>query len=126
MDQQLAENLVFEEHFACFRPVGEVTLDQAAEMINEAIKLCVDQAVRGLLVNITALTGFGSPSLTARFNFITKWSATNGGRVAMAMIAPPEMIDHEKIGNTIASNRGMRSNVFPTESEAISWLLSQL
>ena len=126
MYPQLPENLEFDEHYACFRPVGEVSLQYTVEKIDEVLSICIDRQVEALMVNITALDGFSSPSLTDRFTFISKWSATNKGRVIFAMVAPAEMIDREKIGVTMARNRGMRSDVFAAETEAIAWILQQL
>ncbi len=40
------------------------------------------------------------------------------------MVAPPEMITPDKIGITIAANRGLRSEIFTTEAEASEWLRS--
>jgi hypothetical protein len=38
------------------------------------------------------------------------------------MVARAEMIHPHKFGVTVARNRGLVSNIFPTESEARAWL----
>ena len=40
----------------------------------------------------------------------------------VAIVAPPEMIDPEKIGVTVATNIGFVSEVFTSEEEALTWL----
>ena len=126
MESQLPEYFVLDEHYARYRPVGDSTLSATVEAIDRTIEFCRLTGVNGLLIDITAVTGFPPPSTTERFHFITKWSATARGQVVISMLAPPEMIDQDKIGITMASNRGLTSEVFPTEPEAIAWLLRQL
>ncbi|MEQ1641921.1 MAG: hypothetical protein ABL959_00585 [Pyrinomonadaceae bacterium] len=114
--------LSIEERHASFRPVGEYSFDATVKMIDAAIEYCRTNAIRGLLVDITAVTGFPTPSTAERFQFATQWSATAAGRVALAMIAPPEMIDPDKIGVTMANNRGFLCEVFTNEEDAVRWL----
>ncbi len=114
--------LSIEERHAAFRPVGEYSFDATVKMIDAAIEYCRANAIRALLVDITRVTGFPPPSTAERFQFATQWSATAGGRLTIAMIAPPEMIDPDKIGVTMANNRGLKSEVFTNEQDAVRWL----
>ncbi|MGE3467221.1 MAG: hypothetical protein AB7J13_09835 [Pyrinomonadaceae bacterium] len=114
--------LSIEESHAVYRPVGEYSFDATVEMIDAAIAYCRASSIRALLVDITQVTGFPPPSTAERFHFVTQWSATAGGRLTIAMIAPPEMIDPEKIGVTMAKNRGLKSEVFTNEQDAVRWL----
>ena len=117
------EYFSIEAGYAAFRPKGQFTFDEAVAKVDEAIAVCRDNDIRGLLVDVTGMTGFSPPSTTERFRFATKWAATARGRVVLSMIAPAEMIDRDKIGITMATNRGLATEVFTAESEAVNWLL---
>lgn len=84
------------------------------------------EGIGALLVDITGMTGFPPPSTTERFVFATRWAATAGGKVIASFLSRPELIDPEKIGMTMANNRGLRANVFTEEFDAVAWLLSEL
>jgi hypothetical protein len=38
------------------------------------------------------------------------------------MVAPPELIDPQKFGVTVAANHSMEGNVFVLEADAVAWL----
>ena len=118
--------LSVDERYASYRPLGEVTLDEAAALIDGAIGFCRRNDIAGLLLDITGLTGFPSPSTTDRYLFTRQWAETARGRVMVSMVAPAEIIDPEKIGITMAGNRGLKGEVFTSESDAVSWLLGAL
>lgn len=105
-----------------FRPVGEVSLGAGVELVTQAILFTHSQNIRELLVNVTGLTGFDSPSIVDRFLFIKRWAHAAKGRIRVAMVARPEMIDQRKFGVTVAANRGLVADVFTTEEEAVGWL----
>lgn len=117
------EYFSIEAGYAAFRPKGQFTFKQAVRAVDEAVAFCRDNDIRGLLVDITGMTGFPSPTTSERFQFATKWASTAGGTVILSMVAPPEMIDYEKIGITVATNRGLTAEVFTAEADAISWLV---
>ena len=73
-------------------------------------------------MNVTDYHGYAIPNLSDRFFFISKWAETAAGRVALAIVAPPEVILQDKFGVTIATNRGLLSDVFTDEAEALEWL----
>lgn len=120
------QHLTNETDFACYRPVGDVTLSVAAEMVDEAIRYCRENVIRGILIDITSLTGFEPPSTLDRFAIVTKWVEAAGGRVVVSMVAPAAIIDREKFGVTVGSNRGFSLEIFPCEIEARAWLTKQL
>ncbi len=116
------ENFSVEDGYVCFRPVGEFTLEAITRSIDEAIAHCGSNGMRDLLVDVREVTGFSPPTIAERFNFISQWAATSGGRVRLVVVARPEMVLEDKFGVTIASNRGMISNVFTEYDEAVEWL----
>ena len=75
-----------------------------------------------MVVNVTELTGFASPSVVNRYSSIKQWARTARGRVRLALVARPEHIDPEKFGVTVAVNHGLDANVFVSEANAIGWL----
>jgi hypothetical protein len=104
------------------RPSGSVSLDQAVEMIDAALRDARTRGLREVVVNVTGLTGFASPSVVTRYSFIQQWANTTDWRVRLALVARPEHIDPEKFGVLVAANRGWDANVFVTEADAIVWL----
>lgn len=121
---ELPNGFSFHDGLARFSLRAELTLDEAVERVNDAIRYCRQNKISGVLIDITQLTGFDSPSLVDRFWFVSKWAETAAGRVAMAMVTRPELIAPDKIGITIAENRGFHANVFTDVEEAGQWLRS--
>lgn len=125
MENPPPEFLLVTDQYATYRPVVETTFTEAIELIDAAIRYCRQSGIGRLLVDITRLTGFPPPSTTERFTFAKMWAETAGGALVMSMIAPSDMIDPDKIGVTMAANRGLTGNVSTDEAEAIKWLLAQ-
>jgi hypothetical protein len=105
-----------------FRPVKILSLDAAANLINEGLAFAQQQGLRSILVNSQALYGFDPPSILARYFFCLKWADTVGGAVRFAMVARPEMIDPNRFGVIVARTRGAVADVFASEVEAEAWL----
>ena len=119
----VAAALHFAEGHAIYRLVGELTLPAAVAAVAEAIDLCDQRQVKRLLVDGTALTGVPSPSMIDRYEIVTQWASVAKGRVKIAFVPRPEMLDPTKFGITVASNRGLQINAFTSEAEALTWLL---
>jgi hypothetical protein len=100
--------------YGLYRLAGEHTFDDTIDGIDTALSYCCDQEVERLLVDISEVTGFPPPTVAQRFEFATRWAATAAGRVKLAIIAPESLIDPEKIGTTMANNRGLVSDAFTT------------
>ncbi len=107
---------------AFYRPVGAVSLGKAVDLVSTALAYTREQGASELLVNISGLSGFASPSLANRYFLVEKWAAKAAGRVRLALVARAEMIDPYKFGVTTAANRGFASDIFTTEAEALAWL----
>ena len=105
-----------------FRPSGSVSLDQGVKLIDAALRVACTRGLREVVVNVTGLTGFASPSVVNRYSFIKQWARIARGRVRLALVARPEHIDPEKFGVTVAANHGLDANVFVSEADAIVWL----
>ncbi|MCX6899993.1 MAG: hypothetical protein NT105_15010 [Verrucomicrobia bacterium] len=107
-----------------FRPSGQVSLDQMAQLVASAIALAREQHVRKLLAVTCGLTGFKSPDTFDRYYFIHKWAEASDHGVRVALVALPEMIDPQKFGVLVASNIGFIADIFASEAEALAWLQS--
>jgi hypothetical protein len=107
---------------AVYRPRGSVSFDEAVSLVRDAIQIACDNGVSSFLCNIVELTGFKSPDTFQRYFAAVEFAASAAGFVRMAMVARPEIIDPHKFGVTVAGNRGLVSNIFTSEDEAIAWL----
>src|SRR3954463_7678096 len=105
-----------------FAPQFQLSLERAVLLIFDAIAYCRFHEHRRLLLNIKGLTGFRVPTLAERYWFVNEWAVAGGSKVVLAMVAPEELIDPEKIGVTMAYNAGMLANVFLDDNEALAWL----
>jgi hypothetical protein len=114
------------EDYASYRPAGEVTLPKAIELLGKAVTFASGKRIGKLLVDTTRLTGFKPPTMADRFDMGTQLAQVPGAlRVKVAVVARAELIHPEKFGVTVATNRGMRVNVFASEAEALQWLLDE-
>ena len=107
-----------------YRPVAKVTLEQAVQLVTAAINHAREQQQRNLLLDLTGLTGFESPSLGRRYFFIEEWARAARAYVRVAMVTRPEMIDPQKFGITVAANNSQTFDVFASKNEALAWLRS--
>ena len=108
---------------SCFCPVGEVSFAEAVNLVSEAMRLACDQGVEKLLVDITGLTGFDSPTTLPRFFAAERLAAEATLPIKCVMVCRPEFLRPDRYAVMIARNRGLLCNVFATESEALDWLL---
>ena len=121
---RLPEYFELTDTYVCYRPVLETTLEEGIDLIDRAISYCRDNDIGCLLLDIRGLTGFPSPSVTDRFWLASQWAETARGRVVVSILAPAEMCLPDKIGITVATNRGLLCDVFEKEDEAVNWLRS--
>ena len=120
------ENFSLEENFARYARQGNATLETAVEMISRAIEFARQNAIPGLLIDVRALHGFPHPSVVERYWFVREWSTRAKGKVVLALVQRPEMIDVDQIGVTMASNAGLTANVFDNDADARQWLLANI
>jgi hypothetical protein len=113
---------ILEGRHGLYRPVGSFSFDEAVARVRAAIAVACSNQVGDLLVDTTALTGFPSPDTFQRFLAAVEWADEARGRLRLAMVARAEMIDPQKFGVTVVSNRGLVSNIFTTAAEARAWL----
>ena len=114
---------ILEDH-AVFRPTGQVSLEQAVDMITSALVFAREQHIKKLLAVTTGATGFKPPCLSDRYFIVRKWANAAQRKICVAVVARPEMIDFENIGVIAGQNVGLRCNVFASEEDAMVWLKS--
>jgi len=120
-------NFEIQKGYAVFRPTGQFSVAQAVQLVTEGIDFARSLDVRKLLVDTTNLTGFEPPGVVLRYFLINEWARAAGGRVKVAILTRPDMIDSEKvdprkIGITVAAEIGFTADVFTTEEDALNWL----
>lgn len=126
ISEQPPEFFASTDNYGIYQPRCHLAKDEAVELVDHAVLYCRENGIEGLVVDITQATGLPTPSISDVFWFITRWAETSMGEVTIAMVAPPEMITPDKIGITIAANRGLKSQIFTKESDAREWLRSEL
>lgn len=105
-----------------FRPVGNVTFEQAVDTVADAMRHARERGLVDLLVSTHGLTGFQPPSTFARYALAVKWAEATAGTLRVALVTRPELIDPQKIGVLMAQNRGVTGDVFEHEADALGWL----
>jgi len=108
-----------------FSPTGEYSLVEAEALIADAISACRDRGIGRLLVDATGMTGVPIPTLVERFLIAEEWAQASGGMVVVALVVPAEYIHPRKFGVSVATDRGMVTDVFTSEADALGWLADQ-
>jgi hypothetical protein len=116
------DGLILDQGRAIYRPLGNVSFDDAAALVRGAITAARSQQIAELLVDTTALYGFASPDTFQRFIAVVDWAHAAEGCLRLAMVARAELIDPQKFGVTVGLNRNLVNNIFSTEAEARAWL----
>jgi hypothetical protein len=101
---------------------GVVSFDETVALVRAAIVAARENRARELLVDTRELVGFDSPATFQRFLAAVNWAEAANASLRLAMVARAELIDPDKFGVIVAANRGLVSNIFPTEAEARAWL----
>ena len=112
---------IMEDH-AVFRPFGQVSLQQAVQLVTSAIAFAREHHVPKLLVVTSGLTGFEPPSVITHYFCAKEWAEASRGAVRVALVARPEMTDPLKFDVMVAANNGLIGDVFTSEDEALAWL----
>jgi hypothetical protein len=107
-----------------YGPEGLVTLVEAVELVTCAITYCRDQGIRMLLMDVTRLYGHAVPTLVDRFWMAQDWAQASQGVVTVALVALPEHIDPGRFGVKVATDCGLKGDVFTSVAAAEAWLLA--
>ncbi len=113
-----------QETHSSYRLVDQCSLDKAVARICGVISYARHQGLRRLLVDTTRWTGHPRLNTLERYDMAAAFSQASRAVVKLAMVTRPELIDTEKFGVTVATNRGMTVDVFDSETAALAWLLA--
>ncbi len=119
---QSSDPFVIDGDIAIWRPRATLSLERVIELVRTGIDSARARGMRRLLIDLTALDGFASPSIPARHQFARAWAEAAGGALRIAFLAKPEMIDPQKFGVMVGRNFGADANVFASEADALEWL----
>jgi len=121
---QTLASLEFHDGLCTFRPQGQYSLVDAADLVSRAIAHCRRHGVDKLLVDATGLVGLPIPTLVDRFLMVEDWAEEAKGTVVVAMVVHPEYIHPRKFGVKVAAHFGLICDVYASEASATKWLLS--
>jgi hypothetical protein len=110
--------------YACYHPVAQVSVQQAINLISIAIGYARSVDISLLLIDTTGLTGFDPPTTPERFILGGQFARAAQRAVKVAFVARPELIDPNRFGLNVARKRGLVSEVFTAEADALAWLLA--
>ncbi len=110
------------ESFATFRLGNVHAFHETEQLLVGAIVQARERGETELIVDITGLTGFAPPTLSARHSLARTWAAASQGQVRLAVVARSAFVDPQKFGVVAAANFGLHGDVFVTEAEAVAWL----
>jgi len=111
--------------YAVFRM--EPSHDQVAvvQAVTAAIAAARAEGARKLLVDLRATDGMVPPTLAQRDMLVTMWARAAAGEVVVAVVAPPSLLDAERVGEMIAAAAGMLAEGFDDMDAARAWLRRQ-
>lgn len=107
---------------ARFRLAGGYTMEDGVRQITDAIVRTRESGFDKLLVDILAITGVEPPSVDARYWIVGEWAKAGRSDVRVALVAPAELLDPDRIGTIIGRNAGFICKAFETGPEALAWL----
>ena len=108
-----------------FRLEGEFRLDPAVRLIADAIRVARDGGLSKLMVVTSGLIGLGPLGVAERLRRVREWAEATQGRIALAMVTHPQLIDLERFGVVAAAGFGLQGNVFTSEGPALARLEEQ-
>jgi L-ribulose-5-phosphate 3-epimerase UlaE len=109
-------------HRGYYRPHGKVTLPEAISLLIAGTQHARSLGLRELLLDGNGLSAYEPPSILDRYQFITTLADIAAGAMRIAIVLPEEVLDPQRFGTLVATNRGLVSNVFTSEETALAWL----
>ncbi len=116
------EGLRIEGKRAVYRLSGTLLPDFAADCVTQALEICRVEGVRELVADLGDVTPSEEVGLGSRAFYIREWFKASEGKVRLAVVVKPELLDPKKFGETFAQSIGMQARAFVTVAEAVAWL----
>jgi hypothetical protein len=107
---------------AYFRPVARVSFERGVDLIGRAIRSALEMGLTDIVVNTTGITGYTLEGVFSRYAYAIMLAKSAGSKLRVASILPSEHFDPQRIGTVMARNRGVDSEVFVSEADALKWL----
>jgi hypothetical protein len=102
------------------RFLGSFEVDRFNRQFKTAAAACRERKVSLLLLDCTGLRGVLTTS--DRYG-IGEYAAAEEGELKVAVLGTRVLVDPRKFGSLVASNRGLRNDVFTDREAALAWLL---
>lgn len=109
--------------FAAYRPTAGGTLREVFARLCEALAWARGAGVTRFLADARRLPGIESLSTFERFELGERGADAAGPGMSVAFVAPAHLLDPGRLGVMVANNRGVRTNAFTDELEALEWLV---
>ena len=116
------EGLSIDGKRAVYRLGGTLSPDLAADNVREALEICRVQGVRELVADLHEVAPTQEVGLGSRAFYIREWFRASSGKVRLAVVVKPELIDPKKFGETFAGSIGLQAKAFVTVEDAVQWL----
>ncbi len=105
-----------------YRPVARVSLEQGFKRIEGALVRARELGLTDVVINTLGFSGFNRPGIFDRHEFALRVAAGSRGALLVAFVVRADLIDYQKIAMLMTRNRGLVSEVFASEREALCWL----
>ena len=109
---------------AVFTCTGEYSLDATLKVFRESLRFAEEKALMAVLVNFKGLVG-PYPSVLERYEIGTRVSEIHHQLflpINLVVVGDEPMIDPDRLGEMVATNRGTIGKVFVDLEIAVSWL----
>jgi hypothetical protein len=112
----------FEPGLAVYRIAPGVEVRDGIGLVTAAIEAARKAGATRLLLDLRPIAGVAPPGLGQRYAFSAEWARAAQGAIAIAVVAPPELIDPRRYGMQVAHGAGLDGDVFEDEALARAWL----
>ena len=108
--------------YAAYRAEGEMCFEDAIGLAGRVIAYCRERGIERVLLDGRRLSGFGPLDATDRFRLSEEMARAARATVKVAIVVRPELLSLDLFGVMVARNRGLFTNSFASEVEAVAWL----
>ena len=124
MEFQIAE----EAHYVRLICHGRYSQKAMLRLFDEALEIAAKKGRKAALVDVSDLKGT-PPSVFERYELGTSFAKIQKSKeklIVMVMVGEEPMIDRQRFGEVVATNRGAIGKVFTANDQALAWLESKV
>jgi hypothetical protein len=107
---------------AFFRPFGQATPGELADMTTHSLERAYAHGCTQALVNLERVYGFESPGPAYRRWIARRWARAVYASIDLVVVIREEHLLPERPGLVAAMEEGLRAHVCASEDEALAWL----